>query len=195
MYEYISGRLKELNHAHAVLDVGGVGYKILVPVSYLGRGLALEEKVQLFVSFVVREMSQTFFGFLSTQERDLFEILLAVSGIGPKTALAVIGHLGAEGVAAAVQGQNLVAFSKVPGIGKKTAERMLIELKNKLEKINLLEIQSVTVPSSGKLQDALSALMNLGYSQAHSEKAVKEAAETLGEACTLSDLIAKSLKV
>ncbi len=180
MYEYIQGTLVESTSQYAVLDVQGVGYRLSTPCTLHQIG----EKVLLYTSFVVREQSQTLFGFIEKQDRELFELLLTLSGIGPKTALNLIAHI--DDLGAIVEAQNATALAKVPGIGKKTAERLLVDLKGRLK-------------SSGKvggvkLQDALAALLNLGYTLPAAEKAVKRAAEEVADPNDLAQLITSALR-
>ncbi|MCP5469052.1 MAG: Holliday junction branch migration protein RuvA [Chlamydiales bacterium] len=186
MYEYIHGKVVEVTEESVVIDVHGVGYKIWIPSS---RGLPqIGEKVHLFTSWVVREQSQTLYGFVEKDERALFELLITLSGIGPKTALNVLAHFSLDDFNAVVQDQSAVRLAKVPGIGKKTAERLLVDLKGRIK----------IAPSAGgkrhKLQDALNALLNLGYTQTAAESAVKKAAEEVQDPNDLSSLITAALK-
>ncbi len=185
MYEYIEGELVELTTAHAVVNVGGIGYKLLVPVTLFGQQIG--KKTRFYTSWVVREMSQTLFGFLSKQERDLFETLITLSGIGPKTGLSMIGHLSMSEMRRAVQTQNAALLARVPGIGKKTAERLLVDLKNKC-------FDALPVQAPDQLSDALQALLNLGYSQAAAQKAVQLAAKEVGDSSDTPTLISAALR-
>ena len=130
MYDYVKGELVALHPESAVVDVRGVGYRLLVPTNLFGN-LQVGSHVQLFTSWVVRELSQTLFGFITEQERDLFELLITISGIGPKTGLNLISRLPPDKLNAAIVAYDVSALSSVPGIGKKTAERLLIDLKGK----------------------------------------------------------------
>lgn len=190
MYEYIKGRVVENTTSHAILEVNGVAYRILIPISYMGK---LGEEQLLYTSFIVRELSHTLYGFFTMQERELFEIFISISGIGPKTALALIGHLDQEHLLQVVHNNDIVSLSKVPGIGKKTAERLLIELKGKLKLLLSLTPATRRFVSSSA-EDALAALINLGYNQVRAEKAVQKARESLAEDAELSDIIALALK-
>ncbi len=189
MYEFIKGTLVEMTPQHAVVDVGGVGYKILIPISAFGKGPTLNSEAVFYTSFVVRENFQGLYGFLEKEERNLFEILIGLSGIGPKTALNLIGHLPLNEFQNAIVTENCKTFSTVPGIGKKTAERLIVDLKGKI-----LKFSSKLKPSSQKMGDAVSALMNLGYNSTSAESAVKNALKELSEEADLSLLIASALK-
>lgn len=193
MYEFIRGKLIETTLAYAVVETFGVGYKIYVPLDQtLGRWPSLGEELLLYTSFIVREQSQTLYGFLDRAQRDLFEILLTLSGVGPKMALSVVGFLTPGELVTAVQNEDLLLLSKIPGIGKKTAERLVLELKRK-EKLFTTIRQSA--PAAGKVADALQALINLGYERSSAEKAVREALDKLPEKSDLSELISTALKM
>lgn len=191
MYAYIKGILAEAVPLEAVIEANGIGYRIFVSVKDFGRLPGIGDPLLLHTAFVVRELSQTLYGFLSKEERDLFEELITISGIGPKTGLAIIGHLSLEQLQDAVQAHDSAWLAKVPGIGKKTAERLLIELQGRF-KIRAPLPQGAKL--EGRLSDALQALMQLGYTQASAEKAVKKAADSLSPESDLSALITAALK-
>jgi Holliday junction DNA helicase RuvA len=191
MYEFLKGHLIEVTPLHAVLDVSGVGYKLWIPISTFGKTPSLGTKVLFYTSFVVRENFQGLYGFLEKEERDLFEVLIALSGIGPKTGLNLIGHLSLSDFQSAVFTENSKTFSKVPGIGKKTAERLIIDLKGKVLKGS--GTQSEKLPSQ-KISDAVGALMQLGYNATLAESAIKKAMQELPEEADLSSLISTALK-
>lgn len=180
MYAYIKGVLTESTTLYAILEAFGVGYKVYIPIHLYSKLPSLKDEVLLYTSFVIRENSQTLYGFLTFNERDLFEALQGVSGIGPKLALCIIGHLDSKSLHAAISHQDIVTISKVPGIGKKTAERLIIELRDKLDLLfpeNNFQEYAVNIsidPKKAKIRDAMSALINLGYSQMVAEKAIKK---------------------
>lgn len=192
MYEFIRGKLATVAANYVVIEAQGVGYRLSIPISYVGKFGELGSEQILYSSFIIREFSQTLYGFFTCQERELFEILVAISGIGPKTALSLVGHLPQDALVQAVQNQDSAAFVKVPGIGAKTAERLVIELKGKLKFI--LPTVSVRSGKSLIMHDALAALMNLGYNQARAEKAVQKAQELLSDEADLSEVIALALR-
>ncbi len=117
IYEYLSGELVEVDPAHAVIDVGGIGYRVAIPVSLLGKMPLRGAHIKLFVSFVIRENAQALYGFLTSRERNLFELLINLSGVGPKTALNILGHVDEEGLQEAVRSENVIMLTKIPGIG------------------------------------------------------------------------------
>lgn len=198
MFAFFKGILATIHPTYVVIDVNGVGYLIFIPCRLLGELPLLGQSVQLYTSFVVRETSNALYGFLSSQERDVFEILINVTGIGPKLALSLIGHLTFHELQGAVTHQDLPTLCRVPGVGKKTAERLIVELKDKL--LNFLPLSmanlaiSMADPKSQHAQDAMLALMNLGYNQGTAQKAIKQSLKELSETADLALLITTALK-
>jgi Holliday junction DNA helicase RuvA len=164
----LSGQLAEKNPPQLLVDVNGVGYEVDVPMSTFYNLPGLGERVTLLTHFVVREDAQVLFGFLTAEERATFRLLVKISGVGPRTALSILSGLSVGELAQAVSLQESARLVKVPGIGKKTAERLLLELKGKLG-ADLALPASVASDAQG---DILQALVALGYSD-------KEAAATL----------------
>lgn len=196
MMEYIKGILTISTPAKTIIETGGIGYKILIPLSNYSKLPKLGESVCLFLSTVIREDSHKNYGFLTTDERDLFETLIEVSGIGPKTALALLGHLESTDLQIAISRSDITSICKVPGIGKKTAERLIVEMRDKIQKN---PIAQATFPSNVKsnkttASDALSALINLGYQPLHAQKAINSIIEEKEEEVDLSTLITAALK-
>ena len=132
MYDFIQGTLKASHPTHIVLENNGIGYHIYTPISLFHTMPDLEESLTLYTHFVVREDSMRLFGFLTEAERHLFIMLSDVSGIGPKTALSIIGHMNIDKLGQAVNHADIKALSSIPGIGKITAERLVLEMKDKL---------------------------------------------------------------
>lgn len=201
MFSYIKGILKEASQVNAILEVNGIGYKIFIPVNLFSKLPQIEENVLLYTSFVIRENSQTLYGFLSAQERDLFETLQGVTGIGPKVALCIIGHISAKNLHLAISQADIVTISKIPGIGKKTAERLIIEMRDKLTALFPnsdfadLAVQLPTDPKNQAINDAMSALINLGYNQMTAQKAIKKTLkESKEEILDLGTLISSALQ-
>ncbi len=198
MFAYIKGILIKIHPTYVVIEINGVGYAIFIPCRLLGELPPLGQTVQLFTTFVVRESSHTLYGFLSHQERDIFEVLMNVAGIGPKLAMSLIGHLTFQELQSAITLQDLSTLCRVPGVGKKTAERLIVELKDKIP--NLLPLNSVhfAIPvadlKTQYAQDAILALMNLGYNQSTAQKAIKQSVKDLPETADLALLITTALK-
>jgi Holliday junction DNA helicase RuvA len=176
-----------------------MGYQVYIPVNAFSKLPQIENLIHLHLSFVVREFSQTLYGFLSQKERDLFEALLDVSGVGPKLALSIVGHLSMSELHQALTSKDIPRLIKVPGIGKKTAERLIVELRDKAATLFPItpEEFTISVPSDPKnetIRDALSALINLGYNQAAAQKAIKKTLDNLPENPDLGMVITNALK-
>lgn len=195
MYAYVKGTLVEANSTTVIVDVMGIGYSLCIPCRLLTALPSIGETVQFFTSFVVRESSQALYGFLFSQERDLFEALINVTGIGPKLGLSLIGHLTMDQLQTAISNQDYGTLSKVPGVGKKTAERLVVELKDKLSEVIPFQPQlNSSTPQQQHLKDAMLALINLGYNQHNAQKALKETLKTHPEETDLALLITTALK-
>ena len=199
MYAYIKGQLQHADAQYAVLESYGIGYKVFIPANLFSKLPHMGETIILYTSFVVRELAHTLYGFLTINERDLFEELLNVTGIGPKTALSLIGHLSLPDLQKAILSGDLYTISKVPGIGKKTAERLIMEMRDKAPALltpdpSNLSIHSICDPQSRQITDAISALTNLGYNASIAQKAIKKTLSDLPEGIDLATLITTALK-
>lgn len=183
----LTGLLAEKNPPQLLLDVNGVGYEVDVPMSSFYNLPGLGEKVTLLTHFIVREDAQVLFGFLTHEERNTFRQLVKISGVGPRTALSILSGLSVGELAQAVSLQESGRLIKVPGIGKKTAERLLLELKGKLG-------DALTSPSASIQNDAqgdiLQALLALGYSDREAAASLKALPPDVG----VSDGIKLALK-
>ncbi len=195
MIAYIKGILVSTTTSMVTIDVNGIGYAIYIPIRLLGELPAIGKEVLLYTSFIVREMSHTLYGFLNCQDRELFDVLLNISGVGPKLSLSIIGHLNCQELHTAILAQDFHTLCKVPGIGKKTAERLIVELKDKLHgmpkdsKAGL----SFAYPLSTPAQDALLALINLGYQQGAAQKAIHQTLSELPDNADIALIITKAL--
>ena len=195
MIESIKGRLVHVDPLFCVVETaGGVGYRLMIPVGLSSRLPLPPQEISLKTSYVIRENAQTLYGFLHAEERDLFELCLGLPSVGPKLAVALVGHLGLRGLKDAVMKSDLVALREVPGVGKKTAERLLVDLRDQIMAWTPLDSEMITPLASPLLRDAISALMNLGYTQALANQAVKRVLEESSEEPNLSGLIASALK-
>lgn len=193
MIEYIKGTLTDSSPSHAVLETQGIGYKLAIPLNNYGKLPQQGKEAILFVSTVIREDAHKSYGFVTRTERNFFEKLIEVSGIGPKTALALIGHMELSDLQLAIAQSNVTLLSKVPGIGKKTAERLVVELKDKTQKISEV---SIAAPKGKKdvFSDALSALVNLGYHPLQAQKAVKQVLSESEKEHDLASVITLALR-
>ena len=167
----LCGVIAEKTPPLVLIDVGGVGYEVDVPMSTFCALPALGERVTLLTHFVVREDAQHLFGFLTAQERQAFRELVKISGVGPRTALAVLSGMNVGDLAGAVSRQEGARLQKVPGIGKKTAERLLLELKGKLGEA--LGDGPASAPVDATQADIVQALIALGYSEKDAALALK----------------------
>jgi len=155
-----------------VIEAGGVGYEVLVTQQAYDNVPAIGEECEVWTRLVVREDSMTLFGFASVQERALFDLLIAISGIGPKTAIGILSGIGEEPLREAIRASDVHRLIGIPGIGRKTAERLIVELRDKLLKEEILSTEST--PSTRVRTDALQALLALGYQRATAEKAIRD---------------------
>ena len=183
----LTGTLAEKNPPQVLVDCQGVGYEVDVPMSTFFNLPGLGEKVSLLTHFVVREDAQILFGFGSASERETFRQLIRISGVGPRTALAVLSGMSVGDIAQAVTQQDASRLVKVPGIGKKTAERLLLELKGKLGADIGIAGQAV---ASDTQADILQALVALGYSDKEAQAALKSLPKDIG----VSEGIKQALK-
>lgn len=166
----------EKNPPHLLIEVGGVGYEVGVPMSTFYELPALGERCVLLTHFVVREDAQLLYGFLTSTERDAFRQLIKISGVGPRTALSVLSGMSVNDLVQAVMLQDAARIVKVPGIGKKTAERLLLELKGKLAPT----VNGVSATAANDTQvDVINALLALGYSEKEAMLAVKSTPQDL----------------
>jgi len=168
----LSGTLLEKNPPQIVLDVQGVGYEVDVPMSTFYNLPALNEKVVLHTQLIVREDAHLLFGFLTHEERIAFRQLLKISGVGPKLALSVLSGLSIADLAAAVASKDANRLTKIPGVGKKTAERLLLELQGKFTVSGTGSVQSSAIASPSN--DIVNALLALGYNEKEADWAAKQ---------------------
>lgn len=198
MFEFIKGTLVDKDPLKAIVEAGGIGYRLTIPLSTYTKLPAHKSTVELFLSHIVREDSEALYGFATKDERDLFELLLTISGIGPKTALGIIGHIEIGMFQRAVAASDTRLLGKVPGIGKKTAERLVIEMRDKFAKGlkgkgGERGGAAIAVGSDPLLSDGLSALVNLGYAPAEAHKALIAAMEEKPSEKDLGRLITAAL--
>lgn len=201
MIAHVRGPVVGSTPESVVVDVGGVGYRCLVPTSTRSRLPGVGHEVLLHTSLQVREDSLTLFGFLSREEFDLFELLLRVDGIGPKVALGVLSAAAPEAVRRAIAFEDITALCRVPGIGKKTAQRLVLELK---DKVGIVGSGAAVGGDSGAVgvdslpgdaySEAMEALGALGYSRAEAAEALVKAGREAGDEPDLSKLVRLSLK-
>lgn len=165
-----------------LVDVGGVGYLVQVPLSTYSALGELHTEVTLLIHTHVREDALALYGFVSAREKHFFEMLLSASGVGPSLALKILSGMSVEELVPAIRGSDLVRLTKIPGVGRKTAERMVVELKDRLEIVAAEAEKPATASPAGVEADVISALVNLGYDGRAAEGAVGEAKRAAGTA-------------
>ncbi|MBL6754888.1 MAG: Holliday junction branch migration protein RuvA [Planctomycetes bacterium] len=199
MYEFISGTVSDRTPASVVIDAAGVGFELLAPI-----GAAFPEVGQqatVFAHLVVREDAQTLYGFARREDRNLFRVLLRVRGVGPGMALGILSGLGPSDLVAAVQREDLSAFTAIKGVGKKTAEQLMLDLRDKTPLLASLAGGAVAAPTPSAAQpaaasveaDAISALVSIGYSEKEAAKAVDKALKQV-EGADLEALVKAAMR-
>ena len=163
MYEYLNGELAHILPTAIVVDVHGVGYQVVFANPYRLQD-SLKKQIKVLVQQVVREDSITLYGFISSEERELFQRLISVSGIGPKSAMSILANDDTEGFVNAVENGNVTYLTKFPGVGKKTAQQIILDLKGKFEALPEETAKAVVSTNQATLEEAKEALLGLGYS-------------------------------
>lgn len=199
MIDFIQGKLDKLTPSYAIIETNGIGYKIFISTRDYGPLSVSSENTRLSCAFIIRENLQSLYGFLKSSDRNLFETLINISGVGPKTALALISTLTPEIFKNAVQNGDITIISKVPGLGKKTAERLIIEMRDKcktsLDDIDYEDESLTETPANTILDDTINALTNLGYNKKIAEKATKKIiSKKSQESYTLASIITETLR-
>ena len=194
----LTGRLIVKSPSHVILDVNGVGYEVQIALSTYFSLPNVQEFATLDISTQLRNDTIQLFGFLTAQEKETFTLLTGITGIGPKLALSMLSSLSVKDLVSAIQANDVDTLFSVPGIGRKSASRIVLELKDKVGRLQGTETHAGESPptlSSAALQeDAASALLNLGYRAPEVKKAIQRSLHKNQEGCTLEDLIRESLK-
>ncbi len=193
MYNYIKGKLVELNPTYAVVDANGIGYQLNISLHTYSR-LKEDENCTLYTHLAVREDAMILFGFSETEERDLFLMLITVSGVGTNTARMILSSLSPDEVCQAIVQGNSAALQRIKGIGSKTAQRIIIDLKDKLSK-ELIPREKLGFQHNTKKEEALSGLIILGFQKTMAEKALAKIIEAEGSALSVEQLIRHALKI
>ena len=198
MIAYLRGKLIDALPTQVTVEVQGIGYDVLIPLSSFDKLPKPGHELTLLTHLVVREDAHVLYGFMSSQERDLFRILIGtVSGIGPKIALNVLSGMNATAFRGAVANGDVRALSQISGVGKKTAERIVVELRDKFGAAGAWEASSAKhglSPEDQKMNDAVLALLALDYKQVEAHELVRAASATLGPQATLEELVRASLQ-
>ena len=201
MIAYLSGKLLEKEANTVIVDVNGVGYEVMIPLSTFYELDEIDSDVSLRIFTLVREDALSLFGFKTLREKELFLKLISVTGIGAKSAVGILSGMSADEIINAIRSNNLVRLNSIPGIGKKTAERIVIELRDKVNTISAgvaetSQTSETPAISSGNdvYDDAVSALTNLGYQRAAAEKAINQAMQE-GTEMSVQKLLRRSLQL
>lgn len=198
MITFLHGRLADSSPTHAVVDVQGVGYEVLIPVSSFEKLPAVGQEIHLLTHLAIREDAHVLYGFATSAERDLFRLLVnTVSGIGPKIALGILSGMNPTTFRGAIVTGDVKALSRISGVGKKTAERMVVELKDKMGASAAWEASSANRevgPGEQKVQDAVAALVALDFKPQDALESVKAAQAVLGQDATVETLVRAALR-
>ena len=198
MISFLQGKLVDALPTQVTVNVNGVGYEVLIPLSSFDKLPQPGQDVRLLTQLVVREDAHTLYGFASAAERDLFRLLVnSVSGIGPKTALNILSGMNAVSFRGAVANGDVKALSQISGVGKKTAERIVVELRDKIGAAGAWEASSAArslSPADQKINDAVLALMALGFRQVDAHDSIRASQAVLGPQATVEDLVRAALK-
>ena len=202
MIAHLSGTLLAKHATSVIVDVGGVGYEVTIPVSTFYDLGDIDTPVRLRVYTHVREEALQLYGFRTERERELFTLLISVSGIGPKSGVAMLSGMSADEIVTAIRTNNLARLTSIPGVGRKTAERLVIELRDKMAQLSApgADEQTPAGAAAGAAsaeeaprEDTLSALLNLGYQKAAAEKALQRAVDEGGD-LSVEVLLRRSLR-
>jgi Holliday junction DNA helicase RuvA len=202
MIAHLSGTLLAKHATSVVVDVGGVGYEVTIPVTTFYDLGEVKAPVSLRIYTHVREDALQLFGFRTERERELFTLLISVSGIGPKSAVAMLSGMSADEIVTAIRTNNYARLTSIPGVGRKTAERLVIELRDKMAALSspALEAEVAAGATAGAVasgdalrEDTLAALVNLGYQKAAAERAITHATAEGGE-LSVELLLRRSLR-
>ncbi len=198
MIAYLNGVLHTINQDSLVVEVGGVGYEVKITKKVAAKLPNVGAEISLFVKQIVREDDISLYGFLSFEERNLFNILLSVSGVGPKAASNILSYLSIEQVISAIAKADVAALSSVHGIGKKTAERMVVDLREKIQKTYDISDEGKIVfgPefNSSQFEEVIAALVTLGYRKSEAQAAIKKVSSGI-DSSDVENLVKSALKV
>lgn len=202
MIAYISGKLLEKQANTVIVDVGGIGYEVTIPLSTFYEIGEVDSEISLRIYTHVREDMLQLFGFQSEREKQLYLKLISVQGIGAKSGITMLSGMSADEIIVAIRTDNLARLTSIPGVGRKTAERLVIELRDKLNDLSSTATQQqlataaggAGAPADSVYEDALSALTNLGYQRNAAEKALKQAVQE-GTEMSVQKLLRKGLQL
>ncbi|MGI5891732.1 MAG: Holliday junction branch migration protein RuvA [Bacillota bacterium] len=198
MIAFLRGKIFDIEEDSLVIEKSGIGITVLAPLAQFGHQLSVGDEIFLHTHLHIREESWLLFGFSQKEQLEIFRYLIAVSGIGPKTALVILNTLSATSIISNINKADPTVFYSVPGIGKKTAQRLVLELKDKFAKWDITaddDIAEMPQLVSQESSDLLAALSQLGYNITESRSLAAKAIEKLGEEATVNDLIKEALRL
>ena len=183
MIAHLSGKLTHKSPVTIIIDVNGVGYQVFIPLSTFYALPELESKISLGIHTYMREEALKLFGFYTIDEKKIFEKLITINKVGPKLALTILSGMPPADILSTIDSNDIVKLSTIPGIGRKTAERLILEMRDKLDGLSLdFVAKKGPGPEKGLFDDALSALVNLGYKKSQAEQTLKKVyAEKVGD--------------
>lgn len=196
MIARLAGIIEAKGDDGLIVDVSGVGYRVFMSLLTLGKAPPVGQKVKVFVQTVVREDALDLFGFLSESEEALFKLLVTVSHVGPKMAIGILSGIEPKELADAIRAGNVNRLKDIHGVGKKTAERLVVELREKMAELSkgLADLATPSIIPASVGGDLINALTNLGYKPAQAERAAELAAQKLGRDATLEALLREALR-
>jgi Holliday junction DNA helicase RuvA len=196
MIAHLSGKLTHKSPVTIIIDVNGVGYQVFIPLSTFYALPELESKISLGIHTHMREEALKLFGFYTIDEKKIFEKLITINKVGPKLALTILSGMPPADILSTIDSNDIVKLSTIPGIGRKTAERLILEMRDKLDGLSLDFVAKKSPgPEKGLFDDALSALVNLGYKKSQAEQTLKKVyAEKVGDT-SIENLIKDSLNL
>lgn len=199
MIASIQGSITFKSPDYIIVDVGGIGYQVFIPLSSFYSLPKLGDSVRMNIHTHLKEDAIQLYGFLSKEEKELFLYLIGVTGIGPKLALNILSGISSSDLIRAISEGNLVTLNAIPGVGRKTAERLILELREKIGSVQYVELK--TQDTNHNYEDALSALVNLGYKRSQAEDALKQfkvtssGRTTITDEVTVEEMIKEALKI
>ena len=196
MIAHLTGKLTHKSPVAIIIDVNGVGYQVFVPLSTFYALPELESKISLGIHTHMREEALKLFGFYTIDEKKIFEKLITINKVGPKLALTILSGMPPADILSTIDSNDIVKLSTIPGIGRKTAERLILEMRDKLDGLSLDFVATKNPgPEKGLFDDALSALVNLGYKKSQAELALKKVYAESAEDNSIENLIKDSLNL
>ncbi|HBH25633.1 MAG TPA: Holliday junction branch migration protein RuvA [Cytophagales bacterium] len=195
MIAYVKGKLAKVDPTHAIIDIQGIGYEVMISLNTFSKIKDLKE-CKLYTHFHVKEDAQLLYGFFEEQEKGIFRHLISISGVGPNTALMVSSSLTVEEIKKAIVNDDVKTIQSIKGIGAKTAQRIILELKDKIKKeYQEGEISDLTKPVLNPIADeAITALLTLGYTKTQAEKSIRQILKNNSNDISLEELIKRALK-